>query len=549
MRIADEMRIPNVTSLLVLYELFTASSLSKQDITEVLETYALSAGLLTREDVQSSIIQLACTDTQWWYECGTVAIKKLYASRKNNTALKVATGLASLAERAVADAYEALINGDEATGAIGLHIGQASAPPDSNPILWLRLLHGLSTSIAEHIFRPLNMKDRTIHLLLLRNWAQIEQRIDDRLILPWLQVPWSEIGSLLAQRLPSRWYVLAIKELINHPSVAVPNAAVELATRYVNAFAGALAQLMDKPQTQPTALDFFTKLINYGYSAKLRMLSLLIDADLQVDNVDSLLAVARLSKQEKLDVFEKHAQRLLAVDKLSPQIIDLITTYVSNFNVGNLSKAEERHLLEQLALRASELAPACVQSINDLRLAAEGIEWEEVPRRLKIDPQYLQTVGQAISRLQAGNNIQYVSGALLFANKSVQNKEELDCVVVYLASAFNSLQHNVLFHLAKAQGDRLVSDTSYRAYLPYITLALEYARSLDLSTKEKERFLKHLFPALLRGASKHTYDEIDRVAKRWIAVDRDEWTARSAHIKPTTLKERLGGIFTRNRPK
>jgi GTPase-associated protein 1, N-terminal domain type 2/GTPase-associated protein 1, middle domain len=540
LRIANEMGISDVGSLLVLYELFTAKSLARDRMTKLLETFELAAGLLAQEGIQDSIFQLTRDDPQWWSEHGKKAIAILRARQHNERGMSVVPGLNSLAERAATKAASALLSGDKKTCDACLLVLFEAAPVGTNPAPWLHLLHHFVSSIETGAFQPSELKNWELRAWLLKNWASAAQSIDTQLILPWLQVSWEELQLLLSLPLPSRWYTLAIVDLLTHSAHLIPPSIPSIVMDKQAIFDEALRSLMQDAQRQQLALDFFATLVSYGYPHKIKLLSVLLQADKQGNTIELLLQAARLTDKERAYLFKQHTQLFLAFNPFPGEILGLIAAYVNSLTVDDLSDTVVLHMLQFLQKNAAKLPEDDKRQIWNRKMAAEAISEENTP--LQFDTTSLTALGNAIRSLQLYNKETYIRKLYLSLSRNIRIIEELRNVVTVLAPALGVTSSLFLRDLAVCRGGMYKNGLSHRPLLPYITLACEYAGNAQAPSQEQ--FLLPTLRALLKNVDRRTFDEIDQEAERWTPETRKQWRACSADLRPTNMMTRISDSVT-----
>lgn len=548
LHIADEMYIRDIASLLVLYEFFTAHSLSLPQITTLLKTPALAAGLLTQKEIQDSIIKLVIENAHWWNEHGENAFKLLRAEKENELGPRMTRGLASFATRVATEACTALIHTDTVTGTACLTILYAAARPATALDPWLHLLHCFAQYIHKSTFHPRQLNRDDVQLWLLQRWGKIPQEmIDDEQIRPWLECSWSELEKLLSLQLPLRWQMLAIKQLVEAPGLHIPPVAVALITRYPAVFDNVFDSLMDDEQSYPIVRHLFDALVNYGYPEKLRILSLLITAASQNQaNIDDLLTVARLTDEEKLDIFMLHGSQLIACETLSPLVLSFVFLYLDKFSTNMLLQAANVEILEVLEFHITQLPNSYVQRLHDLIVTAHSVEQVGTDRYLPYDVQYLQELAKALERLKLLADKQYVQQFLTLVCKRTQTKEDLYAVVENFGSRLAGSPPSLLYHLAEYRGRDYFPGTSVRLLIPYITLTIEYAQQMEPS--QKEQLLKKVFKVLLKNADRSVFDAITQQSLNWPAADCKDWQTYSAELRPGalgTLIKQLRGRLNR----
>jgi hypothetical protein len=540
LNIADRMHIADTSSLLVIYELFNGKRLSRDRITKLLDTYELAAGLLTQEGIQDSIIQLVCDDPQWWQEHGKSAIAVL---RTHGSGLR--QGLNALAERAATIASSALLRNDSKTRDASLTVLLEAAPPDDNPAPWISLLQHFTPAIEAGEFSPAQLHDWSIKGWLLIQWAEAAKHINNQLISPWLQIPWEELPPLLSLPIPMNWQTQAVMKLLMHSDDSIPSFIMSIVSENSVVFEEALRNLMKNGDTQPIAINFFAVLVKHQHTRKMKMLSILLEANPQAYILESLLQMAQLTDKEQADIFAQHTQRLLTFERLSPEILDLITAYLENFTIEDLSNPVAIQTLQRILKSEARLPQEYVQAVSDRKIAADAIVQGGGTSLLQFNTRYLTMLGNAIHRLQLYDEA-YLQKLFSSLSSAIRNEEELDNVVKILAPGLEMSKYKLFRYLADARGTLYNKKISHSLLRPYIILACLYAS--DPQSPRKEQFILPVLQALLKKVERPVFDAIDREASGWAPVALKEWRAHSAKLRPTTLMDGLIGILPFMKP-
>lgn len=532
---ANGMRISTPPSFLVLYDLFTAKNLTREQITSVLQRYELAAGLLRQENIQDFILQLTCDDSQWWRERGEHAIKELRSQRQNNTDINVLPGLNALAERAATSVATALLDGETRTEFACFKVLFASAPPTSNPDPWIYLLHRFAVTIEAGTFDPFQLKDWDTRTRLLINWKEVASSIEDQLILPWLQVAWSELKLLLALPLPEHWHILAITDLLKHSSDLLTSDIATVAIVHSALFERSLKSLMHDIDTQSAALNLFATLAKQNYPGKMSMLFIMLRDE---QHIETLLQAALLTDKEKVELFESHAQMFLALNPLPAQVIDLISVYLSCLTFHDLSNAAIRQILKLLQRNSKKLPVKDIHQVRDWNFACDAIIQEQGVKFIEFDVMYLDMLGNAIHQLQLQNEKEYLQKLFSSLSKSVNTEEELRSVTEVLAPTIGISFHDFLYQLAQYRGKRYNSSLPQRFLLPYIIYACEHANKMQPGSKKQ--FILPVLRALLKNVDRSAFDSIERETKGWPSAAYEEWRVHNVGLRPTGMMTRIG---------
>ncbi|MFL5699868.1 MAG: TIR domain-containing protein [Ktedonobacteraceae bacterium] len=547
---ANEMNVEDTGSFMVFFKTYSDAQLrglTQEDVTGLLKNYKLATELLTQEGVQRTIIDLSIRNPQWWIEDGEPAIKHLRSPFDAASGKKAKVALASLATKAATVTCDAMLRNDTATSEASLKILITSAPSDVDSGPWVHLLCCFSQRTSKDPkFRPDAAFSWEMHSWFLKQWAYGVDSIDDDLIRPWLQMSWIDFRTflLLKEKIPTKWYQLALIELLNSSSQQIPQLAIYLLNSYPMLFESVLRWLMREKNAQPAVFRFFTKLMEHGYKGKVKLLVTLLSVETAnpVD-MDAFLHAARLDSKEKMLLLERHSPELLS-HGLTPLLIELISLYMKELTpdkLGNTSTQNTLLLLQRLPLPGNLALPVRHWNrIIESHLSLEG------SMQLPIEKAYLQQMGEAIHYFELQKNKNYMGDFLYLLIKNKRSQDELRCIVESLAPALTEAetkteaQRQLLQQLAVHMGEGYMRELSFQWLLPYIALALEYA--LSLKSAGRWRFLEPLLTVLLKNVDGDDFAAIERQIHTWRNDYRQEWNAYSSTLRPKSLVEKVGEL-------
>lgn len=292
---------------------------------------------------------------QWWREQGKAAASSLRRLAESQPQSRIAQDLTAFAQMIVDElhiqiAEEVTRSGyDRQRESITFLLEMLKTTVPSNRAdLW--------TSLVQQISQISSMRsyEWELRALLLKAWKDIpELRNNNFILYYWLDVRWSQLGSLFALGLPEEWHAAAISRAIAATPDIQPHEVVSIVSVYTSEFEHELQQLISAFQTQQTAITFFDLLSRSGYPQIMQMLdSLMAASGYQKDVVRALFAKLHLeTSRDEERLLEHHCKPLITSYELPPELHTLIRNYLMNFDVGRLQTTPTRELLQRLQQR------------------------------------------------------------------------------------------------------------------------------------------------------------------------------------------------------
>jgi GTPase-associated protein 1, middle domain/GTPase-associated protein 1, N-terminal domain type 2 len=538
--LAEQRNIDKIDLFLSIYEYFCktlSKRLSSEDITSVLSLPDLGVSLLKIEPFQSKLINEALTNPQWWYTSGRTSVAGLYTVYRIKPDEDASATLNAFVNRLVTE----ICNANKNDLIILIKFFEAIASADNNPAIRLELFYALTQKAAQN---PPSEYSPEHRISFLKLWAPCAESISDQQILPWLKgISWEELGNLLGLHLPSQWEIRAIAALITSP-IPVPRSVVDLAIKYYDAFKGAVKHIMEQTLEKQQALNFFVFMVaNGGYSdkRKIEILEILLFTNTIASNTGEVLLKARLSREEIKHFFGTHGHRLLvrhSTGNIPEAMREMITIFVEEFRLHNLKHKQTRDCLKLISPTVVD-PETTGQCLRDW-LVIEPIMSEQDQR----EPDF-QAIGEAIQRLQLGDQEDFKKKLFLFMVKTtLENEKMLRTAIEYLSPFLivlpskeaDGANRELLRQLATLLDGY---ETSDQVFIPYIKLSITYATHL----KGKNKFVEPLLQNLLKNVDREIFDAIEKETKLWPDQIRKEWQHYSAALRPTTIWEQIGNAI------
>ena len=508
----------------------------------------------------------AATYQQWWTTCqGEQTIGHLRtaldkAPQNETTAVFRKVVIPRIATN-FTDAVREATNASAI--AIWANILAQVAPPEREPGLWLDFLYTLTErKPALYICASYSWELRS---RLLRLWGSrtIEELIAAdkstiRQLRRWLTVYWSEFEQLLSFELPDSWFRLTMIEMLNtipdtsslqeatnqtvmanpeagqqtgsrvshHPAYNVPpQEIVRIVARHSDRFVDMLEDLICRSDEseRSTAIRFFALLAEHGYEQKLPLLSrMLIKLPGEKDAIAArlLLAAASLDKQEKARLLESYFTPQLSRTTLPASYVELLKLYLPEFAVNDLKRLDTRRMLQLLQRQIIGKYLLLPEEQNaQVQLWCKIGEFLDNP---VISQSWLRDLRYTIrDRLSPTPTVRteltslLLDKLVLFADSEAKLTRVIDNLGLVLMGSDDarySPELRLLERMAEKAGVLFGGARPSRALMPYITLFLQEADSLD--ARERETFIMHcLFDCL----------KLDRSAIQVIQSYSDSW--------------------------
>lgn len=283
--LAELKQVATTDRYLALFRFFSREALDRRDIDLLLEDPNLAATILTRTDIQATVLNLTVADDNWWSTSGEM---KLRAMRRSPPPSELDAALHALANTAFERA-QSLLASDQPQPAARLLDGLAAVAngSDANPY-WPKLLSLLPPPGSRS---PSTAYSLQVRHLLLRRWANLPSLPSLTEIHPWLRTSWDEVDGYLSLGLPDDWQHNLLKQVVlasPDPSPYPANFA-DLTRTYGAIIDAIIIECVRDRYTRDTASRFFATLVNTDYPGKLRLLSSLLAETVQEGDFQSVL--------------------------------------------------------------------------------------------------------------------------------------------------------------------------------------------------------------------------------------------------------------------
>lgn len=523
---ANESNVTNTGKLMLIFKVYRKAlqeGLTPDEITSLLEDPKLATGLLAEEVVQRNIIDMCVKNPRWWQEHGGPEIKNLRGPFDIPSEQRLKEALASLATYAAQEMASSLLGKDKATVEATEKLLLVAAPPQAEPTPWLYLLHSLSTQLRRASKHPSETLSWERHSWLLQKWAYSHKSIEPTLILPWLQMGWSDLYKLLElrEKLPEAWRQVAIAETISqYANKSTPHKDHVLfwMKYHYDLFVGGLLRLMTNPATRPAVLWYFNTLVNYGYKDKDRnLLFHLLYASSQTpdQDIEDFLQVAQLNTKEKLALLGSHGEMLLA-HRITPSIIRIIGQYIGKLSPDTLERGDTKRTLQLLYQYSPKLPEELAWQVEDWFFVSACVPPQEDQETywLNLEPDLLYSMGEAIKHLRMQDNNKFKEGLLYLLVTSIQTEENLNDALELLAPALSRSPIDLLWELVEYRGKWYKpKKLSYTWLMPYLVVVLK--KAVKFQGQKRNDFLDDLLSLLLQNANDQTFDDIRADVGQW----------------------------------
>jgi hypothetical protein len=298
---AENQKITTVQGFLAAYEYVVRGNISPQAISSSLQEPASAEIDLELPAFQAALMNLASTHPGWWKEQAASRIKALRQQADLVPQGSLAQSLLRLARAAATEGERALKANDEARALVVFEMMEAAAGAKAAPEEWVALLTQLS---GARLF-PTSRETRHV---LRRNWALIPERLDLRLLLPWLNFAWQAVDVVMASQYPDTWYPLIMQNWLRQQ---FPADGVALVSKYPQLFLYTFDKLVRYPAEWEVLEQFVGAFVQAGgkSAAKMPLLeALLAPKTLDRAHIARLFQVARLTDEEAVSLLEERAQ-------------------------------------------------------------------------------------------------------------------------------------------------------------------------------------------------------------------------------------------------
>ncbi len=491
---------------------------------------------------------------QWWQEQGKGAAKQVRRYAESNPQRELTTTLSSFLGEISKELHVQIVNEISSPGnqerrarIVFLLDLLSTTTPSTDSSIWTSLLHKLSPA-PQRIYEVYSWDLRA---LLLQTWARIPAlRNHDLILRDWLFIRWSELGRFLKLELPEEWTTPAIDQLVMTPLDIPPQDMVSIVNLRASTFEVALQQLIKGPATQREAIDFFTTLTQYGYLQRVKMLGgLIIASDYQPDIAEKLFAAAHIeSGQDVTELLEHHCKLLLTAYPLPPTLLNLIRTYLSNFDVSTLQTGPTRELLQRLQQRNTRpelLLPHDLQASVELwGTIAEFIDrpdgsrnWLRSLRHTLHGNQVLQLTPEMRTKL--ADELMPTLVSCVSSEADVARMMD-NLGQVLMGSVQGAIEPDLLLleQMMKIASEKYGQDRPPARLVPYIRMVLGEARYLP--SPRKEEWIDRCLRALLNRVDDRTCSTLlknnpaywpDEIFAEWKAyLKRDGAAAENAAL-------------------
>jgi hypothetical protein len=445
---------------------------------------------------------------------------------------------------------------DESLGRFWLSILEVVAPPASNEDSWRPFTYLLEPA------RP-RLTPATRHALL-HCWAMIPS-IDASLVLPWLQIPWTELDRLLARPLPAEWYQVSFLALLRAQAAPLTQEDVKIVVAHAPHVEFCLQNLIQEKtpwgeaarsylhtgaQSQALwgiAVNFFWHLAASPAFAerKMALLHTLLQAALEQPIVaDRLLQGARLHvPNETTTVLESYAQWLGKAPDIPGPLAEQIEQYLGSLPVDALWQPEPARLL------AAALAiPSNVTSTRLYQVQVRAGNWRLIERFLgspTTEKEALEMLAHTLVEVPANRRAEVFAAVTRALAAAIRQETHLRLVLATLGPRWQEQGLSLLRQLVTRVGE-VYSAQQYPPQRLALYAQAVCAEAAAAPTPEQQQANLDLLDTFLARVGKEAKLGIDKEAEGWASKEaRSLWQAYRQRRKPSKTLMRgvhsLGG--------
>jgi hypothetical protein len=427
---AESLGAEDAGSLLLAYYLLTTGSseqldLDLEDLDLVLGKPLFATYFLHKGNVSNAIIDRCLSDDEWWETKAQRAIETLCEQGRNAAGnsdgpTPLEDALHELSGWAAARLTTAIERGSTGDASRLLDDLVASIDPGLAQRRRLQLFQELSTSRNRNVALPYELYGRELHFWLLSEWLELDagEGSYGMSVEPWLRVPMSDLGDLLALPLPAAWLMraAALGILSDGGNEVVPGQVV---AQYHHLFASALkflaANLWNQNQGwnfgYASAIEaFLSRVVDAEYEGSVRLvaavldgLRALLDTDGQEDAsqfAGTLVQKARLLPNQRKELLEEDELQALPLLFQPELYVQWVNSYLKDLNASDLRRKSCIDMLTAIHIKALKpnLLPAKIseraQEWNSL-----CVDWLRISDALEDAGQFIR--GQHLGSLQS----------------------------------------------------------------------------------------------------------------------------------------------------
>lgn len=521
---ADRLHIDTRELFLFLYKLFAGKSLTQADLLHFLGKAELVAELLTEVNLQEVLIREILLDRQgaWWHNYAQIAFEQLRDQATPSLHPHLVSTLAAFAQRVTGELRSTLEQDREDAFERLLAVLKAATPLSCTADVGLTLLHELS----DKWLLPKLLRNWSIRSKLLEYWGSLTPQIEATTMGDWLVVSWRELDLLGRLTLPQSWYTYALVKLLNTAPPRLPAEAKVPIQRFAPHIENLLRLLLLNASEWSRAIHYFDTLVQSGFFNKMRLLVIMLAPKIRdLSYVEAMLSAAQLSSSEYMALLDStEGEYLLKLPKMPNALLNFVQTYVESIQGGMLEQADLQRLLQALDKARSSL-PVHLSSL------IQG--WNEIVffmQQPALSRGYLENFSKALRAIPAEKIPAVKARVLPLFVRHITEVGELHLVlsemVPVLAPTRATLLEQILRTVRTAQ-------PSGQTLGLYVRAVIEEGQQMNQSQQTAT-----LLTVLLEGAPRESYDQIDREARKWESLVRQDWTQYAMEHRPFSSAER-----------